>query len=144
GQIIVIGYKLKFIYWEEIQLSVEINDDFLVPDISYLIYRKCTPTWEIAENEITFCDITYVIEGKGIYVINGVEYEVKRGDLLCIPRGSLRKAHCIVDDLMIVYSTNFTLYGMDGELNGLPLPLLTRSEEHTSELQSRENLVCRL
>ena len=106
-------------------MSVEINDDFLVPDISYLIYRKCTPTWEIAENEITFCDITYVIEGKGIYVINGVEYEVKRGDLLCIPRGSLRKAHCIVDDLMIVYSTNFTLYGMDGELDGLPLPLLT-------------------
>src|SRR5690606_41312166 len=26
----------------------------------------------------------------------------------------------------------------------LPLPAPTRSEEHTSELQSRENLVCRL
>src|SRR2546430_13524076 len=27
---------------------------------------------------------------------------------------------------------------------GSPLPFLTRSEEHTSELQSQSNLVCRL
>src|SRR5690606_42019182 len=33
-----------------------------------------------------------------------------------------------------------------GDLDGRPLPhrAVTRSEEHTSELQSRENLVCRL
>ena len=105
-------------------MSVEIND-FLVPDIGYLIYRKCTPTWEIAVNEISFCDITYVIEGKGIYIINGKSYEVKRGDLLCIPRGSIRMAHCVVDDLMNLYSANFTLHGMNGELPDLPLPLLT-------------------
>lgn len=104
---------------------MEIND-FLVPDIGYLIYRKCTPTWEIAENEISFYDITYVIEGKGIYVINGVQYEVKRGDLLCIPSGSIRKAHCIVDDLMNLYSANFNLYEMNGQLaSDFPLPLLT-------------------
>ncbi|NIK75064.1 AraC-like DNA-binding protein [Paenibacillus castaneae] len=105
-------------------MSVEIND-FLVPDIGYLIYRKCTPTWEIAKNEISFCDITYVLEGRGIYIINGVQYEVKRGDLLCIPRGSIRMAHCIVDDLMNVYSANFKLYEMNGQLADLPLPLLT-------------------
>lgn len=105
-------------------MTVEIND-FLVPDIGYLIYRKCTPTWEIIENEISFCDITYVIEGKGIYIINGVPYEVKRGDLLCIPRGSIRKAQCIVDDLMSLYSANFTLYEMNSQLADLPLPLLT-------------------
>lgn len=105
-------------------MSDQIND-FFVPDIGYLIYRKCTPTWEIAENEISFCDITYVIEGKGVYIINGVQYEVKRGDLLCIPSGSIRKAHCIVDDLMNVYSANFKLYEMNGQLADLPLPLLS-------------------
>jgi len=105
-------------------LAAEIND-FLVPDIGYLIYRKCTPTWEIAENEISFCDITYIIEGKGIYIINGVQYEVKRGDLLCIPSGSIRKAQCIVNDLMSLYSANFKLYDMNGQLADLPLPLLT-------------------
>ncbi|CAH1192624.1 HTH-type transcriptional activator RhaS [Paenibacillus allorhizoplanae] len=105
-------------------MSAEIND-FLVPDIGYLIYRKCTPTWEIAKNEISFCDITYIIEGRGIYTINGVQYEVKRGDLLCIPRGSIRMARCIVDDLMNVYSANFKLYDMDGQQADLPLPLLT-------------------
>lgn len=106
-------------------MSVEIND-FLVPDIGYLIYRKCTPAWEIAENEISFYDITYVIEGRGIYTINGVQYEVKRGDLLCIPSGSIRKAHCVVDDLMHLFSANFKLYEMSGQLAvDLPLPLLT-------------------
>jgi len=100
-------------------------NDFLVPDISYLIYRKCTPTWEIIKNEISFNDLTYVIEGKGIYTINGTSYEVKRGDLLCIPRGSIRKAHCVVDDLMNLYSANFTLYTMGGELADMPFPLLS-------------------
>lgn len=120
----VIGYKLKVLFGGEINLSVEIND-FLVPDIGYLIYRKCTPTWEIERNEISFYDITYVVEGKGIYIINGVKYEVKRGDLLCIPRGSIRMAQCIVDDLMNLYSANFKLYEMNGQLVDLPLPLLT-------------------
>src|SRR5690606_40021951 len=32
----------------------------------------------------------------------------------------------------------------DGMDVGQPLPVSKRSEEHTSELQSRENLVCRL
>lgn len=102
---------------------MEINDS-IVPDIGYLIYRKCTPSWEIIKNEISFIDLTYVIEGKGVYIINGKSYEVKRGDLLCIPRGSIRQAHCVVDDLMNLYSANFTLYGMDGGLAELPLPLL--------------------
>ena len=105
-------------------MSVEIND-LIVPDISYLIYRKCTPSWEIIKNEISFNDLTYVIEGRGIYIINGKSYEVKRGDLLFIPRGSIRMAHCVVDDLMNLYSANFTLYGMNGVLADLPLPLLT-------------------
>lgn len=105
-------------------MSTQIND-FLVPDIGYLIYRKCTPTWEIALNEITFYDITYVLEGKGNYIINGVEYAVERGDLLCIPRGSIRKAHCIVNDLMILYSANFNLYEMNGQLADLPFPLIS-------------------
>lgn len=106
-------------------MSVEINDS-LVPDIGYLIYRKCTPTWEIAENEISFYDLTYVIEGRGVYTINGVSYEVKRGDLLCIPSGSIRKAHCIVDDLMHLYSANFKLYALNEQPEAdLPLPLLS-------------------
>lgn len=105
---------------------VMVINDAIVPDIGYLIYRKCTPTWEIAENEISFYDITYVIEGRGVYTINGVTYEVKRGDLLCIPSGSIRKAHCIVDDLMHLYSANFKLYEMNGKQStGLPLPLLS-------------------
>mgnify|MGYP001175242006 CR=1 FL=1 len=104
-------------------MTVQIND-FLVPDIGYLVYRKCTPAWEIVKNRISFYDITYVMEGRGVYTVNGEPYEVKRGDLLCIPPGSIRMARCIVDDLMIVYSANFKLYDMNGQPADLPLPLL--------------------
>lgn len=100
-------------------------NELLVPNIVYFIYRKCTPTWEIAENVTSFCDITYVTEGKAIYVINGVQYEAKRGDLLCIPHGSIRRAHCIVDDLASLYSANFKLYELNGQPGVLPLPILT-------------------
>jgi AraC-like DNA-binding protein len=105
-------------------MAVEVNDR-LVPDIGYLIYRKCTPSWEIAENVISFYDITYVVEGRGVYIINGVPHEVKRGDLLCVPTGSLRKAHSTIDELMHLYSANFKLYDMNGEMADLPLPLVS-------------------
>lgn len=106
-------------------MSTEMND-LLVPDIEYLIHRKCTPTWEIAKNKISFCDITYVVKGKGIYTINDVSYEVKQGDLICIPSGSLRMAESNVDDLMTLYSANFKLYEVRGQQQiNLPYPLLT-------------------
>lgn len=106
-------------------MGVEINDS-IIPDIGYLIYRKCTPTWEIAENEISFYDLTYVVEGRGVYIINGVPYEVKKGDVLCIPKGSIRKAYCFAEDLMHLYSANFKLYDLNGQpASGLPLPLLS-------------------
>lgn len=116
--------SLKVLTGRCVHLSVEIND-FIVPDIGYLIYRKCTPAWEITKTVISFYDLTYVIEGRGIYIINGVQHEVKKGDLLCIPRGSVRMAHCFADDLMNLYSANFTLHGINGQLAELPLPLIT-------------------
>src|SRR5690606_41610089 len=48
------------------------------------------------------------------------------------------------------YAVYFTDHHLLSGLNGFPFQVLcdpvgsTRSEEHTSELQSRENLVCRL
>jgi Uncharacterized conserved protein, contains double-stranded beta-helix domain len=105
-------------------MAVEINDR-LVPDIGYLIHRKCTQSWEIAENVISFYDITYVVEGRGVYIINGAPHEVRKGDLLCVPTGSLRKAHSTVDELMRLYSANFKLYDMNGEMADLPLPLVS-------------------
>src|SRR5690606_16847406 len=41
-------------------------------------------------------------------------------------------------------SENYTIHFLHFKTNGSKPPILLRSEEHTSELQSRENLVCRL
>src|SRR5690606_40302788 len=44
-----------------------------------------------------------------------------------------------------ITSNNFCCCARTAAVSLLPVPVLpTRSEEHTSELQSRENLVCRL
>src|SRR5690606_40406659 len=55
----------------------------------------------------------------------------------------------LIDELLIYDNGNLTEeqiqdYYETGEIPELETPINTRSEEHTSELQSRENLVCRL
>src|SRR5690606_41211701 len=56
-------------------------------------------------------------------------------DLAAARRRFLVGAHVVTDELAFLHH--------EGELGGTADPL-RRSEEHTSELQSRENLVCRL
>src|SRR5690606_7511427 len=47
-----------------------------------------------------------------------------------------------LNNLVAVLITMLLLLGVILGLIGLFVPLIVRSEEHTSELQSRENLVC--
>ena len=66
------------------------------------------------------------------------------GFLVNIPANSLLYKHMEGEDVkvhthMIVREDDMSLYGFDDREE-----LKLRSEEHTSELQSRENLVCRL
>src|SRR5690606_1858654 len=57
---------------------------------------------------------------------------LKMGCLLAVSKGSAEPPRFIV------------LEYRGGPRNAKPVALVGRSEEHTSELQSRENLVCRL
>src|SRR5690606_42151361 len=57
----------------------------------------------------------------------------------CSAVGAARYAYDASTTLAFIYNARMRRY-----LPFLNWPRLTRSEEHTSELQSRENLVCRL
>ncbi|MDR1278042.1 MAG: AraC family transcriptional regulator [Treponema sp.] len=99
--------------------------EIFVPVIEYAIFRKCSPNWRMAEHEIPFCDITYVIKGNAKYTINGVEHEVAAGDLLYLPPGTVRAGFTYPDRLMHCFSVNFNLKEIAGDTIRLPLPTVS-------------------
>jgi AraC-like DNA-binding protein len=100
-------------------------DDKFTPDIGYVVFRKCTSSWHMYEHIFTGNDITYIIKGKALYTINGVDHELSAGDLLYLPPGTLRKATTFPDQLMHCFSINFKLKTLRGGETKLPLPVLS-------------------
>src|SRR5690606_40798393 len=81
----------------------------------------------------------------------------KDGRLQCPQPGAVRLDHLLPDQRLADTAAAVSLVDVDGALGdarialavrhraqGRPADDHARSEEHTSELQSRENLVCRL
>ncbi|MCT2536078.1 AraC family transcriptional regulator [Aquibacillus koreensis] len=100
--------------------------DQLVPQIGYFMSRHCLPNWRINESVIPFIDLTYIFEGKATYIIDGISYDVEKGDLVCIPKYSTRASVTDPDDLMSNYAINFQLCNYQGEDVELPFPPVTR------------------
>ncbi len=99
--------------------------DPLVPAIGYFIHRVRTPSWRIDESRIDFFDITLIVDGSADYVIDGELHRATRGDLFCIPPGSVRSAINTPGDTMESYAANFTLHHLYGGKAVLDLPLIT-------------------
>ncbi len=104
---------------------MEVDFDNMIPELHYYIHRTCTSSWKIDPDCIPFIDITYVIAGKARYFIDGTEYVVKKGDLICIPKGTHRAAVSVPEDLMECYSTNLFLRDQKGDDVSLPLDLVS-------------------
>lgn len=100
-----------------------IHYDDIIPEMKYFICRYCTPNWQLDDFTNHFVDLTYILEGKATYIINGVPYEVGKGDLLCIPCGNQRQARVDQDDPMAAYASNFRLYNLQAAEVSLPFPL---------------------
>ena len=106
-------------------MFVMLLNDNLFPEIVYMVYRKCNPTWRIARQALPLWDLTYVLHGKAIYFIDGVRQELAGGDLLCMPKGSFRQARAVPEDLMTCYAVNFDLHDERGDEAVLPFPLVS-------------------
>jgi len=106
--------------------------DSMFPNVHYFVYRKCTRDWRINEARIGFIDLTYVLDGEATYYVNGDAYPVKQGDLLCIPKGSLRQAQITSGDPMTAYAINLTLHEYSGiEEVVLPFPVRSHIGYHS-------------
>jgi AraC-like DNA-binding protein len=102
-----------------------ILDEDMIPDIRYVVFRKCTPEWQLFEHEFKICDLTYVIHGNARYTIDGVNHDMGEGDLLYLPKGSIRAGITFPDRLMHCFSVNFLLKNTRGREITLPFPLVS-------------------
>jgi AraC-like DNA-binding protein len=106
----------------------------MVPELEYLVYRKCTPTWQIKEAVFDFWDITYLTEGGARYTIDGKVYDLTEGDLFCMPPGHVRTAKILPGKLMQCFAVNFRLRDPQGRDIKLPFSLI-------SPIGHREDLI---
>ena len=106
-------------------------EEELIPNIRYLVFRKCTPNWRIVKSEFPYWDITYVTAGSARYTIDGKEYDLSAGDMLCLPPGHIRSARTWKDNLMSCFAVNFTLTNMRDRPARLPFPVINHiGEQH--------------
>jgi AraC-like DNA-binding protein len=110
-------------------MSIQIDDE-MTPSIYYVIFRKCTPAWIMHENTLGSINLTYVIEGAAQYTIDAETIDLERGDLLVLPKGSVRRAVTFQDRLMHCFSVDFTLKNSRGQELPPPLPLKTTLGRH--------------
>jgi len=82
--------------------------DAFVPKINYQIFLKCRPDWHSRPHSVDDTDITYIIDGKARYTIDGKEYELEAGDLVCLTEGMEKKAVTDPKNPMYCFSVNFS------------------------------------
>jgi len=82
--------------------------DIFVPEIVYLVFRNCRPDWHLHSHFVGNNELTYVVQGKACYTIDGKPHELEPGDLLCLTDSSTKKAVTYPDNPMQCFSVNFT------------------------------------
>jgi len=99
--------------------------DNAVPRIDYFSYRNNTLGWRIEPAITDFVDMTYLIGGDAVYIINGKKIAVSAGDLLCIPEQSSRSAISYSSGALECFAVNFHMYSSNNETVNIPLPLIS-------------------
>lgn len=96
-------------------------DDHYLPVVQYFVHRICTADWQILHQQIPFQDLTYVVAGKGYFLVDEVRYDVSPGSLVSIPAGCWREAHTDAKDPLRLYAFNYYTY--DASLQQVPVDL---------------------
>jgi len=78
-----------------------------VPVIIYHVFRKCSPDWQLRSHYVNDYDITYVIKGKARYTIDGKNYDVEQGDIICLTDSMEKEAVTNAKNPMHCFSVNF-------------------------------------
>ena len=107
--------------------------------IKFFIRRSTIPAWKLTEGN-QWTELAYVTDGQAEYTINGIQYRVKKGDLLCTQKESLRSAHTYPENLMKCYIVSGPVYNTSFHEIPLPFPSLSHVGIHQDILSMYNNL----
>ena len=94
----------------------------IIPELVYFVNRKNTYSWRIERGKIDFHDLTYIVSGYATYIIDGAEYNLKQGDFIYVPVGSVREAYTSQNEPIQSYAANFRLHVLGGSREEIQLP----------------------
>lgn len=100
--------------------------EHLVPNVFLFVDRRSFADWEIISSTIDFHDLSFIVEGKADYFINGEKFSVQAGDMLYVPSGSVREAHTFAEAPMHSFAFNFFWEGEDNSVD-LPFETVTKN-----------------
>jgi AraC-like DNA-binding protein len=109
--------------------------------LHYIVFRQCNPEWRLLPHRVSNFDITYVIQGKACYTINGIKYELSAGDMLCLPENIKKEAATYPSQLMHCFSVNFQPKNLNMQSVKLPLPMINHIGVRNDLIQLFDDLV---
>jgi AraC-like DNA-binding protein len=110
-------------------MPVAVDED-LVPTIRHVVFRKCTIGWEMPEERLDSYNLSYIVHGEARYTINGKPVNLAPGNLLVLPKGSIRKGITFSDRLMHCFSVDFDLRNSKNQDITLPFPKCSMPGRH--------------
>jgi len=99
--------------------------DNFVPKINDLVFQKCRPEWHLSSTFIDNFAITYIVEGKVRYTINGKNHELEAGDLVYLTEGAEVKAAANLQNPPHYYAVNFGLLYSPAETDPFSFPVIS-------------------
>lgn len=86
----------------------------------HYVQRVAVPTWKISKEIINYYDLTFIYKGRAIYTVDGKNYKLSAGDVICIPPGSERSAYTFEEAPMHSFALNLWVQGIET----MPFPIL--------------------
>jgi len=107
--------------------------------IKYYIHRCTTPAWKLTDVMVNWTELNYIIGGCAEYTVNGSRFKVKKGDLLCTQKDTVRSACTNPDNLMECYCVSGPVYNASFNEIPLPFPFLTQIGVHQDIISMYRN-----
>jgi len=99
--------------------------DYFIPKVNSQIFLKCSPNWQLPAHFVNDNDMTYIIEGKARYTINGKAYELEPGDLVYMTEGMETKAVTYPKEPSHCFSVNFGSMNFPSNVKPYPFPVIS-------------------
>lgn len=91
----------------------------------YINHYRFLQGWKDYDDGVLFSLIRYIVKGSGSFTINGENYQVQEGDILCIPQNATLKSEAIESNIEFIslrYRADLHRYGALQKLLTVDLP----------------------